>query len=159
MGTKELVLGGGELEGLRECLLIEYALERGGRKFFLVSEYGEGRASGRRSFIRLVFEGVEDFKREPGVNSGSRAYWGEYRLRGAPGAVVIQSFETLSEERGMRASIWFGPSFGGCSFLYGGVRAFVRSARVEMRGIDWEYRDVEDNAVLDFYSPFGKVLA
>ncbi|WP_148273254.1 hypothetical protein [Stigmatella aurantiaca] len=155
---EELVLGDGDWEGLRECLLIEYALDRGRREFVIVGDYWGERTSGRRSFIRLVFEGVEDFKREPGVSSGARAYWGEYWLRGAPGGVVIQSFETLSEEGRMRASLWFGPSFGGCSFLYGGVRASVRSARVEMRGTDWEYRDIEDNEVLDFYAPFGKAL-
>ncbi|RKI08284.1 hypothetical protein D7Y13_16275 [Corallococcus praedator] len=156
MGAKELVLGDGGLEGLRECLLIAYALNRESHEFVVVSDYWEGRAAERRSFVRLVFEGVEDFKREPGLNPELRAFWGEYRMEGAPGGVVFQSVETHPEGGGTRANLWFGPSFGGCSFLYRGVHASVRKARVTMRGRDWEYRDAEDDEVLEFHEPFGK---
>jgi hypothetical protein len=68
--------------------------------------------------------------------------------------MVFQSIEILSAENGRRANIWFGPAFGGCSFVYGSVRASVRSARVEMRGGEWEYRDAVSNEVLDFFAPF-----
>lgn len=155
MGVRELVLSEGDLGKLVECLLIEYVLDRERREWVVVSDHWEKQPPGQRSFLKLVFEGVAEFKREPGVNSALRAYWSEYRLRGAAaGGVVFQSIEILSAGNARRANIWLGPAFGGCSFVYGSVRAFVRNARVEMRGGEWEYRDAVSNEVLDFFAPF-----
>jgi hypothetical protein len=155
MGVRDLVLSEGDLGKLVECLLIEYMLDRERREFAVVSDYWEKQAPGQRSFLKLVFEGVEEFKREPGVNSELRAYWSEYRPKGTvPGGIVFQSIKILPAENGRRVIIWFGPAFGGCSFVYRGVRAFVRSARVEMRGGEWEYRDAVSNEAFDFFAPF-----
>jgi hypothetical protein len=155
MGVRDLILSEGDLGRLVECLLIEYVLDRARREFVVVSDYWEKQAPGQRSFLKLVFAGVEEFKREPGVNSALRAYWSEYRLKGAaPGGMVFQSIEILPAETGRRANIWLGPAFGGCSFVFERVRASVRSAHVEMRGGEWEYRDAISNEVLDFFAPF-----
>jgi hypothetical protein len=70
--------------------------------------------------------------------------------------VVLQSIQITSAGNGSQAHVWFGSEFGGCSFVYGGVRAFVRNARVELRGGKWEYRDAVSHEVLDFFAPFDE---
>ncbi|WP_143076264.1 hypothetical protein [Stigmatella erecta] len=125
--------------------MIECVLVRERREFEVVADSWEKQVPGQRSFIKLVFEGVEEFKREPGMNPALRAYWSEYRLKGAaPGGVVFQLIEVLPAERSRRLNLWFGPAFGGGS---------LRTARAEMRGGVWEHRDAVSNEALDFFAP------
>jgi hypothetical protein len=67
MGVKELVLGEGDLGRLRECLLIGYELDLRRHEFVIVCDYWERQAPGQRTFLKLVFGGIEEFERELGV--------------------------------------------------------------------------------------------
>lgn len=154
MGSQQLKVSDDELRRLQECLLIEYKLDARADTFTLTCEHWEKPGQGQRAFLKLLFRGVERFEREPGLNPSLQSYSTEYRLRGAPATTVFQSIELAPNEAGKRATFWFGPAYGGCSFSYADVRAFVRIARSEKKGDEWEYRDLDTSEALDFFEPF-----
>lgn len=156
MAVQEIALNKDELGKLRECLLIEYKLVPESHRLVVVCEPWERQAPGQRAFLKLVFGGVEEFKREPGVNPALQVYGSEYRLEGAPGAAVFQSVEIAPHGSKTCVNLWFGPGFGGCSFLYETLGACIRVAHAELRGEEWEYRDASSNEELNFFAPFGE---
>lgn len=145
-----------ELHQLQECLLIGYKLDADAGAFTLTCEHWEKPVPGQRAFLKLIFRGVRRFEREPGLNPALQQYDTEYRLRGAPGSTVFQAVELGSETAGRRANFWFGPAYGGCSFSYEDVRAFIRHTRSEEKRGEWEYRDLQSNTPIDFFEPFGR---
>ncbi len=154
MGSRRMALKDEELYQLQECLLLGYRLDAGAGTFAVTCEHWEKPGQGQRAFLKLLFRGVERFEREAGHMPSLRSYTTEYRLRGASATTVFQAIELARDGASKRAAFWFGPGYGGCSFSYEDVHAFVRVARVENRGNEWEYRDIENNDVMDFYEPF-----
>lgn len=141
-------------EELIESLLISYVYSPADATFEIVCDFWNKPPGSDRAFLRLVFAGVQRFRRELGDRGALQGFATCYSARSAPGATVIQSVRMgPGLERG-HVDFGFGPSFGGVSFAYESVVGHVRSARVAARGADYEYFDFETGAPFDFYSPF-----
>ena len=157
MSGKSIALDAERLGHLKECLLIHYEYHPESGTFVIVSDSWEKPGEGCRAFIRILFSGVEEFEREPGINHAARKFVEVYRPREAAPPTVFQDVEVFSEGEGRtRVSFGFGPAFGGVSFTCREYSAWTRVARVRQVGSQWEYRDAATGDVMDFFEPFGR---
>jgi hypothetical protein len=143
-----------ELDGLRERLVIAFAYRAEQRSFELVTEW-RGVPGSDRAFLRLAFEGVEQFAREGGVSARWQGFVASYSARGVVGDIVVQLAKSKPAGDRSAMALWFGPSFGGVSFSFRSVKAYLRSARARPLDGDWEYRDATSGERVDFYDPFA----
>lgn len=143
----------GALDGLAECLVISFARDRATRRFLLVTDHPARDADADRCFAAFAFDGVRDYRRMEG-DIGERRPNPDSYATGASAPIVIQSIESAAGADGRMLALWFGPNFGGLSFVYDGVVGVLRQTRAESRGTSWIYRDLVSGAAIDFAQPF-----
>jgi hypothetical protein len=143
------------LRRLLECLLISYRYDAASGVMCFVFDYPEKDTGADRAFMRVQFDGVSNFQRIPGVSAELQRFTETYSTRATRAATVVQKVDADARERTIQIALWFGHSFGGISFVCDGVTADARNARAIRTGADeWDYRDVDDGAQVDFYDPF-----
>jgi hypothetical protein len=144
------------LRKLFECLLISYQYDAADGVMCFVFDYPEKGSGADRAFIRVRFDGVSNFRRNPGVFVELQKFNEAYSARATRAATVVQNVDIDMRESTIQITLGFGLSFGGVSFACCKVSADTRSARVTQIGSDaWDYHDVDDGAHVDFYDPFA----
>lgn len=143
------------LRGLLECLLISYRYDAANGVMYFVFDYPEKDAGADRAFMRVRFDGVSDFQRIPGSFAELQRFTETYSTRMTRAATVVQKIDIDVQGSSIRIALGFG-DFGSVSFICGGITADTRNARAIRIGADeWDYRDVDDDARMDFYDPFA----
>jgi hypothetical protein len=143
------------LRRLLECLLISYRYDAAEGVYFVILEYSERPAGVDRTFVRFQFEGVLNFRRIPGSFAELQRFTETYSTRATRAATVVQKIDIDAQGSSIRIALGFG-DFGGVSFICSGITADTRNARAIRTGADeWDYRDVDDGARMDFYDPFA----
>ncbi|WP_148314555.1 hypothetical protein [Sorangium cellulosum] len=143
-----------------ECLLILYRYDVAERAMCVVFDYPDKDVGADRAFLRVRFDGVSNFRRIPGEFAELQKFIETYSTRATGAATVVQNVNVDASGRAMQIALWFGHSFGGISFMCDGVAAETRSARAIRTGADeWDYRDIDDGARVDFYDPFARSAA
>lgn len=143
------------LRRLVECLLISYRYDATDGVMCFVFDYPEKDAGADRAFMRIRFDEVSSLQRIPGAFAELQRFTEMYSTRATRAATVVQKVDIDSRESPIRITLWFGHSFGGISLVCSGVTADVRNARAVHTGADeWNYLDVDDGAMVDFYDPF-----
>lgn len=139
---------------LIESLLISYAYAPAEATFAIVCDYGNMASGSDRAFLRLVFGGVRDYRRELGMRKELQGFTTDYSTKLTVGSTVVQSVMLKEEAGSMLVELWFGPGFGQVSFTSESVVGQVRNARARVREGGWDYFDFETGAPIDFYAPF-----
>jgi hypothetical protein len=144
------------LRRVLEYLLISYQYDEAHGVMCFVFDYPEKDAGADRAFIRVRFEGVSNFQRIPGAFAELQRFTEAYSARATRAASVVQKIDIDAREGSIRIGLWFGHDFGGVSFVCGRVTADARNAYAIRTGADeWDYRDIDDGARMDFYDPFA----
>ncbi len=131
---------------------IEAALE-------LISRHWDTFGGNESAFLRLLFHGVDTFKRSRGdLKLPGRAWVERYSSRDVPGTLAIEEVETRVESHlgapRHHISLIFGSSHGRCDFNYRSVETWVRPVMVEAPGGADERFDATTGAPVDYYDPF-----
>jgi len=144
------------LEETLECLLIKYQYIAAEGALELVLDHWKTPGVDR-TFLRVHFGNVSDFRRIPGLWARAQSFNESYLARADRAAFVVQSVRIDAQAWPMRISLGFGDSFGGIAFSCEAISAHSRNAFATRRKNeeDWDYRDADDNAPLDFYDPFA----
>jgi hypothetical protein len=141
---------------LFECLLISYQYDVADGVMFFVFDYPEKGSGADRAFIRFRFDGISNFRRDPGLVAELQRFNEAYSTRATRAASVVQDVDIGTRESAIRIMLGFGHSFGGVSFTCCMVSAVTRRTRATQVGSDaWDYHDVDDGALVDFYDPFA----
>ncbi|MDC0747183.1 hypothetical protein [Polyangium mundeleinium] len=138
---------------LAESLLIAFRFEHDPKRFTLVCDFPPDEGA-QRAFVGFLFTGVRGYTREAGDLAVNRKFQESYETRENPRAVVVQSIKASRRSQSGSLELWFGINFGGISFRYDHVTAFVRNAHVEKKGNDWIYRDAQTGECFDYADPF-----
>ena len=140
----------GAISLLMEALVLSFDHDPTAGRFTLVTDYPQKAPGADRTFIMLRFDGVHDFARERGNLPALQRFAERYSTAEAP-PVVVQSVRSTTA----RFELWLGPNFGGLSFRYADVAAFLRQSYAREQDGDWVYRDVLTDEVFDFRHPFA----
>jgi hypothetical protein len=140
----------GAIPLLVEALVLSFDHDATARRFTLVADYPQKAPGADRSFVALCFAGVRDFVRERGSLPALQRFTENYATSDGP-PVVVQSFRTTTT----RFELWLGPSFGGLSFHYADLAAFLRHSRAREVDGEWVYRDLDSDELLDSQHPFA----
>jgi hypothetical protein len=140
---------------LTEALVLSYAHDAAARTFVLITDYPDKAPGAARSFCALRFDGVDRFAREPGNLTELQAFARRYELTDGTRSIVVQALKTIGSGGTRTLEAWFGPNFGGLSFRFAAVTAFVRHTRTEERDGNWEYRDTRTGELVEFARPFA----
>jgi hypothetical protein len=144
------------LRGLLESLLISYQYDAAAGVMYFVFDYPDQEPGADRAFVRFRFDGVSSFKRAPGLFAELQRFTESYSARETRAATEVEETSIRVLESSIRIVLGFGDSFGGVSFACRGVTAETRNARAIRTGPnEWDYRDFDDGARMDFYDPFA----
>ena len=144
------------LESLLESLLISYRYDAANGVMWFVFDYWKKEPGADRAFVRFRFDGVAKFKRAPGLFAELQRFTDAYSSRETRASSVLQYVDVRARRDSTRIVLGFGHSFGGVSFVCRGVTAETRNARATRTGHnEWDYRDFDDGASMDFYDPFA----
>jgi hypothetical protein len=140
----------GAIPQLMEALVLSFDHDATAARFTLVADYPQKAPGADRTFIALRFQGVHDYARERGTLRALQRFAERYATAEGP-PVVVQSVRSTAT----RFALWLGPSFGGLSFRYADVAAFLRHASAQQQDGDWVYRDLASGNVFDYRHPFA----
>jgi hypothetical protein len=154
---RKLVSPRGALHLLTECVVLAFVYDESRRRFCFVADFPEKAPRSDRAFVAFVFEGVTNFARDNGDLAKFCRFSSAYRAAEDETPIVVQSLRTMEHERKAVVQFWFGPNFGGLSFAYDDVAAFVRDARARQVGSSFAYFDMASGEELDFLCPFPEL--
>ncbi len=144
------------LLNLEEQLLFNYCYYPEEGKISLACEWPETKPDVDRAFIQLIFNGVENFEREHGIQLILQGYVGEYFDKSAPCPTVIEDVATKTRKDGSKEiAFWFGGSFGGISFSCFEILGRTRYSYVKKRNNSRDYFDCDTGEKFDFSDPFA----
>ncbi len=127
--------------------------------FELISRHWDTFGGNESAFLRLLFHGVDTFKRSPGdLKLPGRAWFERYSSRDVPGTLAIEEVGTRVESHNgaprHHVSLNFGSSHGRCDFNYKRLEAWVRPVMVDAPGGADERFDATTGTPVDYYEPF-----
>lgn len=142
------------LENTLEMLLLGYRYDAAEASLELITGYPK-EPGADRTFLRVRFGKVSEFKRIPGTWVKTRRFKESYTARADRAAFVVQSVRVDQRIRPMHIHLGFG-DFGGIEFSFGTVSAHSRNTLATKRTHEneWDYRDADNDTPLDFYEPF-----
>lgn len=157
--TRKLATPNDALAKLMECLVLGFVYSESSREFCLVCDYPKKEPGSDRAFAAFVFEGVADFVREKGNLAKFSRFVHAYHLDDDDAPVVIQALRTTKRD-GLKALVefWFGPNFGGVTFGYDEVAAWLRDSKAQRVGETFVYRDNLSGEEFPFETPFPEIM-
>ncbi|MGE0792523.1 MAG: hypothetical protein AB7S26_43030 [Sandaracinaceae bacterium] len=118
-----------------------------------MTDYPERAEGSDRAFIAFTFKSVSEFERESGDLERFKEFEEHYQASMTTPPVVVQEVQFARRDQGGRVQFWFGPNFGGLRFVFDGLKAVVRDARVWQEGHAFHYVDSRSGLEFDFYRP------